>query len=117
MRYRSRKRRRPEQPQRRLRSWTASSPISARCGRYCEKRFSVSAWATSRSVLEQLAIADGECLVGMGHQVRVMGGEDEGGLAPLLHTPHEIDNRRAGLRVEIGRRFVCQDEIRSFHKS
>ena len=33
------------------------------------------------------------------------------------HTPHQIDNRSAGLRVEIGCRFVCQDEIRPFHKS
>src|SRR6516165_1516682 len=49
---------------------------------------------------------------GAGH-----GGEYEGGLALLLHTPHEIDNRSAGLRVEIGCRFVCQDEIRPFHKS
>ena len=65
-----------------------------------------------RGVLDQRAVADGEGLVGVGHELRVVGREDEGGARFRLHAAHELDDRGAGVGVEVGGRLVGEHDLR-----
>ena len=65
---------------------------------------------TLRTMLDQLAIPDGEDILGVGDQLRIVSGEDERGAVLLLDPIHEIDDGSPGLAVEIGGRLIRQHQ-------
>src|SRR6266496_2934897 len=66
----------------------------------------------SRAVLAagHLAIRDADDGGGVRHHLRIVGGEDEGRAVLAVHLLHEVDDVPAGLRVEVGGRFVGEYE-------
>ena len=71
---------------------------------------------SSGLVRNQHAVADGEGLLGMRHELRIVRGEDEGGAQLRLHAAHQRDDRGAGGAVEIGGRLVRQHDGRLLHQ-
>src|SRR5579871_3642819 len=64
-------------------------------------------------VLDEFAVAYGEDLIGMGHELRIVRGKNEAGMRLSLHPPHEFDDRCPCRAVEVGRRLIGEHELRS----
>src|SRR5579871_3891420 len=75
-----------------------------------------SSGACRRAVLYQLAVTDREYLVGMRHDLRIVGGKDKAGARLGLYTAHELDDRGAGSTVEIRGRLIGQHDLRPLHE-
>src|SRR5215475_9536098 len=69
----------------------ASTSVASGCGHGLGGKLST----------HDLAVGELHHRVGVGHDLGVVGGEDEGGPVALVHLLHEIDDPLAGHRVEV----------------
>src|SRR3990172_1768318 len=66
--------------------------------------------------LDHPAVGHANDGAGVGHHVRVVSGEEEGGALAAVHVLHQIDDGGPRLRVEVGRRLVGEDQPRPRHE-
>jgi len=67
-------------------------------------------------MVHEQAVADREGFVRMRHEQPIVRGEHERGRILLLHAAHQFDDRRTRVRIEIGRWFVGEHEVRLLHE-
>src|SRR5215471_14540957 len=62
---------------------------------------------------DDLPVSESNDRVRVGHHLRVMRREDEGGSIPLVHLPHQVDDPLASDRIEVRGRLVRKDDLRA----
>ena len=67
--------------------------------------------APGGAMVDEEAIADREDLVGLRHELRIVGGEDEGRARLGLHLAHELHDGGPRLRVEVRGGLVGQHDF------
>src|SRR5262249_46351554 len=65
---------------------------------------------------DDLPVSESNDRVRVGHHLRVMRREDEGGSVPLIHLPHQVDDPLASDRVEVRGGLVREDDLRAADK-